>query len=476
MSEGRELACALHFQLEAAVQLVGALGGSILVVRSTGETAQDLLKTLGMDGATGNVAIQSSAAADEIGLTAVQQQQNSRHHRRTTSATTPRRTPTTDMLELRSALDHSPVPTSSSSVAQFRCIALSGRTTHRAFAHESMLTGVVESGLALNITLAAEPFLAVPIGSGAGSCLGVLCLAYKANPQRLQFDGEDESVALACSRMIAATLSRCAAAKYVTPYDINRLNHLGLHTILAPEVTPMDLQSAPSSSAPLYARGLVYRSSSRAVLATRVERLHGEDIPTLPSLLELAQVMKDLEAMLLKQQGGVNRQMETQYGLEKRLRGVQHELTTLQLTAARDKSEGEAFRLSGQMLQQQLNSRIAHTEIAKLHQSEIQTSVNAEVLGFLDQAKALLDRQTAVSSYRNEPRSTQPLGRKAGTFRPPATTASSSSIHFPAPPPVVPPSTSVRIARPHINHAAKDMMGIQRPRTGGSLKMRLPSA
>jgi hypothetical protein len=464
MSEGRELACALHFQLEAAVQLVGALGGSILVVRSTGETAQDLLKTLGMDGAPGSVALQSSAAADEISLAAVQLRK-SKHRTATAMVTTPRRSPT-DMMESRSTLNNSPVPTAqSSSVAQFRCIALSGRTTHRAFAHESMLTGVVESGLALNITLAAEPFLAVPIGSGAGSYLGVLCLGYKANPQRLQFDGEDESIALACSRMIAATLNRCAAAKYVTPYDIQRLNHLGLHTVLAPEVTPMDLGSVPSS-APLYARGLVYRSSSRAVLATRVERLHGEDIPTLPSLLELAQVIKDLEAMLLKQQGGVNRQLETQHGLEKRLRSVQLELTTLQLTAVRDKSEGEAFRLSGQMLQQQLNSRIAHTEIAKLHKSEIQTSVNAEVLGFLDQAKALLDRQTAVSSYRNVPSSPQ-SGSKV--HRPPPT----SSIHFPAPPPVVPPSTAIRIAQQHVNHAAKDGAGLQRPRTGGSLKMRM---
>lgn len=460
MSEGRELACALHFQLESAIQLVGALGGCILVVRSTGESAQDLMKVLGMEGPAGSVAIRSAAAVDGISLAAQATSHRSFALNRSSGLSA-----SAAGVGLSSLPSPSP-KLMSSNVAQFRCIALSGRTAHRAFAHESMLTGVVEAGLSLNIALAAEPFLAVPIGAGAGSYVGVLCLAYKANPLRIQFDGEDESVAFACSRMIAATLTRCAAAKYVTPYDINRLANLGLHTTLASEVSPMELATttgggggAAASSSSSYARGLVYRSSSRSVLAARVERLHGEEIPSLSSLLELSQVVKDLEVLLLNQQSGVNRHLEAQHGLEKRLRNVQHDLTTLQLTATRDKSEGEAFRLAGRMLQDQLNSKIAHSEVAKLHQSEIQSSVNAEVLGFLDQAQALLNHQSSVSS-----------GARRSARGSSGTTADESRSFYrclPAPPPVVPPRPTA--IKPNISKTNV----LQRPRTGGSLKMPL---
>lgn len=454
MSEGRELACALHFQLEAAIQIVGALGGCILVARILGDPTssssdgalqkqltrnQNLgLRADGTEPAashSGNddqgtvvdddyddededaqeaegqggdeeVLISNppggSFAFDAPGQPPQRQVSFNRRDHAPPSANSLRagRPPTTAGVAPPRP-PQSLHPVQQYLAAQFRCVALSGKTQHKAFSHESMLTGAMESRMALNIALAGEPLLVVPLTHPVNpneACVGVLCLAYKAHPEILQFDERDEAHAYVAAGMIAMTLQRCHAARYVEPYRVCRLEPLGLQS--SSTFAPMPLWSGAAreggNSAATAAqnsstgRGMVYRSSSRAALAKKITALQGEVMPSLPSLMEISHVIKELDALLLRQQDSMNRQQETQHALERRLRSLQQEYSLTKITADRDKREGEAFRLSGTLAEARLRERIAKSEVQKMHHAEVSKNVNEEVLEFLQKAKAAI--------------------------------------------------------------------------------------
>lgn len=407
MSEGRELACALHFQLEAAIQFVGALGGCILVVRSPGESDARLLQTLGLQ--SGEVAKATETQADAHSQAAASSEIGCDSAASATRAATVR-------LQRSSSGPRPPASLPAQRlVSQFRCVALSGRTAHKAFAHEPMLTGVVESRIALNISLAGEPFLVVPLqhptNVAHAACAGVLCLAYKAQPGVYQFDGADEAHAYCAAGMIAATLHRCPAAAFVQPYVVARLAPLGLQTSFATSLLPASPTPGGPGPQACTTRGVVYRSSSRAALTAKIDRLHSEPVPSLQSLMELSDVMTQLESLILQQQDTINRHVDTQHVLERRLRSAQQDLSTTRVTAERDKLEGESFRLSGIMMQQKLNEHIARAEVQKARGSETAKAVNEDVIEFIKSAKASLEKTAALSRgdsavYRN--RSVQP--------------------------------------------------------------------
>lgn len=394
MSEGRELACALHFQLEAAIQLVGAVGGCVLVARTVGETTRELAAAIGL--ATGVQAEALQSDVDIKSMLAAGGHDGSESEKGSATRTAKRM-----MKELDDEMHAGGKKDINRLVMQFRCVALSGRTAHRAFAHESMLTGVIESGIALNIALAAEPFLAMPLkhpNNVNEPIVGVLCLAYKANQELFQFDERDEGLAQIAAHTIAASIHRCPAMKFVEPYPLARLIPLGLNTSLPPVCAAVRGAADPRSTG-----GLVYRSSSRAALSKRIDGLATQEIPALGSLMEVSLVIRDLEQLLVRQQQEVDRQVDTQHKLEKRLRNVQQDFSSLRVTALKDKQEGDAFRLSGTMIQQALNERIAKSEVEKLHSNEKeQMKKSDEIHQFLASAMKVIHGDK-VASLRGKP-------------------------------------------------------------------------